>query len=337
MARGFIFSLARAPPKVKFKALKWAPSADTLRTLQSQSPLRPKWDYIFNVTEKRVSVKETTMNKISDERKKQILSMLVEGSSIRSIERITNTHRDTIIRLMVTIGNGCQNLLDSKMRDFHSKYLQADEIWTFVKKKQRRLKKVEKRNRKIGDQYVFVALDAESKLIPLFTVGKRNSKTTRRFIVQLKRRLNGNGRVQITTDSYNPYEHAIEKSFGADIDYAQQTKFYSSDPADEGRYSPPQVSGMVSKKMQGKPDEKHISTSYVERHNLTMRMQMRRFTRLTNAFSKKLENLKACLALYFAYYNFIRIHNTIKMTPAMQAEITGHIWTWDEILAYEAN
>jgi len=277
------------------------------------------------------------MNKISDERKKQILSMLVEGNSIRSIERITSTHRDTIMRLMVRIGEGCERLLEDNLNGFHSKYLQADEIWTFVKKKQRRLKKVEKRNQKIGSQYVFIALDAESKLIPLFTVGKRNSKTTRRFIAQLKHRLNGNGRVQITTDSYNPYEHAIEKSFGMGIDYAQQTKFYTSDKSEVGKYSPPQVSGMVSKKMQGKPDEKHISTSYVERHNLTMRMQMRRFTRLTNAFSKKLENLKACLALYFAYYNFIRIHRTLRMTPAMEAGITGHIWEWNEIIKYEVN
>lgn len=267
------------------------------------------------------------MNKMSDERKKQILSMLVEGTSIRSIERITGTHRDTIMRLMVRIGKGCEKLLDENMKDFHSKYLQADEIWTFVKKKQKRLKKVEMRNKSIGDQYVFVALDAESKLIPLFTVGKRNSRTIRKFISGLKRKLNGNGRVQITTDSYIPYEHAIEKSFGIEVDYAQQTPFYTSDKSESGRYSPPQVSNVLSKTLQGNPAIENISTAYVERQNLTMRMSMRRFTRLTNGFSKKLENLKASVALYFAHYNFMRIHSTIRMTPAMQAEITGHIWT----------
>ena len=277
------------------------------------------------------------MNKISNEKKKQILSMLVEGMSIRSIERITGTHRDTIMRLMVRIGKGCERLLEDNMKGFNSKYLQADEIWTFCKKKERMLTKKEKKRHDIGDQYVFVALDAESKLVPLFTVGKRTTETTDQFISGLKDKLNGNGRVQLTTDSFIPYENVIEDHFGCDIDYAQQTKIYMSEPESAGRYSPPKVSEVISRKIQGNPDEKNISTSLVERHNLTMRMQMRRFTRLTNAFSKKLENLKASLALYFAHYNFMRIHSSIRMTPAMEAQITNRIWDWEDILSYEAN
>ncbi len=257
--------------------------------------------------------------------------------SIRSIERITNTHRDTIMRLMVRIGNGCEKLLEDNMKGFHSKYLQADEIWTFIGKKEKRLNKKEKKNPELGDQYIFVALDAQSKLIPVYTVGKRTIKTTNKFMSELKAKLNGNGRIQLTTDQFNPYEDIVDKHFGCDIDYAQQTKFYVSEPDSKGRYSPPRVSEVISKKIQGNPDDKHISTSLVERHNLTMRMQLRRFTRLTNAFSKKLENLKASLALYFAHYNFMRIHTSIRMTPAMEAGITDHIWDWNEVLKYETN
>lgn len=277
------------------------------------------------------------MNKISKEKKIQILSALTEGVSIRSIERMTGTHRDTIMRLMVRIGKGCERLLKDNLRGFHSKYLEADEIWTFVQKKERRLDLTEKYNPNIGDQYVFVALDADSKLIPVFTVGKRNYETTRYFIAELKSKLNGNGRVQLTTDSFRSYINTIEEFFGVDIDYAQQTKFYAAVNPGPGRYSPPKVSEVLSTIVQGNPDENRISTSYVERHNLTMRMQLRRFTRLTNAFSKKLENLKASLALYFACYNFMRIHRSLRTTPAMEAKITDRIWTWDDILAYEAN
>lgn len=277
------------------------------------------------------------MNTLSKERKIQILSALIEGNSIRSIERMTNTHRDTIMRLMVRVGKGCQKLLDDNLKCFHSKFLEADEIWTFVQKKERRLTPIEKYNRDIGDQYVFVVLDAESKLVPTFTVGKRTAETTRYFISELKNKLSDNGRVQLTTDSFGPYANVIEDYFGCEIDYAQQTKLYAAVNPGPGRYSPPKVSEVLSTIIQGNPDIKHICTSYVERHNLTMRMQLRRFTRLTNAFSKKLENLKASLALYFAHYNFLRIHGTLRITPAMKAGITDHLWNWDNILAYESN
>lgn len=158
-----------------------------------------------------------------------------------------------------------------------------------------------------------------------------------RFISALQDKLNGNGRVQLTTDGFKPYDEAIEKSFGCDIDYATQIKHYTSDPEGAGRYAPPRVSDVVSTRKQGNPDEKHISTSLVESHNLTMRMSMRRLTRLCTGYSKKLENLKASVALYFAHYNFMRIHSTIRMTPAMEANITDHIWGWDEVLSYESN
>ena len=277
------------------------------------------------------------MNTLSKERKIQILSGLVEGVSIRSLERMTNTHRDTIMRLMVRIGNGCQKLLNENLKGFHSKYLQADELWTFVQKKERKLKAEEKNNTDMGDQHVFIALDTDSKLVPVHVVGKRNTETTYYFMSELKKKLNGNGRIQLTTDGFKPYEGAVEWQFGSDVDYAQQIKMYAAENPGPGRYAPPRVAEVVSTTIQGDPDEKHISTSFEERHNLTMRMQLRRFTRLTNAFSKKLDNLKASLALYFAHYNFMRIHRTLRMTPAMEAGITDHIWTWEEVLAYEAN
>lgn len=293
-------------------------------------------DCRFSIPYKRASVKEAMMNTLSKERKIQILSGLVEGLSIRSLERMTNTHRDTIMRLMVRIGKGCQRLLEDNLKNFHSNYIEADEIWTFVRKKEKKLNETEKKSQQFGDQYVFVALDAETKLVPVFTVGKRDSGTATEFMQELKRKLKDNGRIQLTTDSLKAYLWAVELAFGKDVDFAQLIKLFSSVNPGLGRYSPPRISKVVSTTVQGNPDERRVSTSYVERNNLTIRMQIRRFTRLTNAFSKKLDNLKASLALHFAHYNFMRIHRSLRMTPAMQAEITDHIWGWDEILAYES-
>jgi len=221
--------------------------------------------------------------------------------------------------------------MDHEMKGFHSHFLEADEIWTYVGKKEGRLDEQEKENPDIGDQYVFVAIDAQSKLVPTFVVGKRDGKTALKFMRDLKSKLNGNGRIQLTTDGFKPYINAVEWTFGSDIDFAQQIKCYDSENPGRGRYSPPRVSEVVSKKISGNPDSVHISTSFVERQNLTMRMQMRRFTRLTNAFSKKLENLKAAVALHFYHYNFMRVHRTLRVTPAMEAGITNHIWTWKEL------
>jgi IS1 family transposase len=283
----------------------------------------------------RASVKEAIVNVLKTDTQITILSALVEGNSIRSTERMTHTHRDTIMRLLVSVGERCQRLLDERLRSFECEHLQVDEIWTFVRKKERRLSDLEKLNSNIGDQYVFVALDADTKLVPSFLVGKRDGRTALQFMTDLHSRLTGNGRIQLTTDGYGAYLEAVEETFGADIDFAQLVKIYAVIDAGPGRYSPPRVAETVSTVIQGEPDPDHVSTSYVERQNLTMRMAMRRFTRLTNAFSKKLANLKAALALHFSHYNFMRVHRTLGVTPAMEAGITDHIWTWRDLLGIE--
>ncbi|MCQ4574767.1 MAG: IS1 family transposase [Candidatus Brocadiales bacterium] len=272
------------------------------------------------------------------ERKIQVLKALVEGNSIRSIERMTGTHRDTVMRLLVKTGDDCQRkVLDKYVHGFHSKLIQVDEIWTFVRKKERRLTPEEQTNLELGDQFVFVGLDAETKLVPAFTIGKRNGQTAIKFMRELKYRLAGNGRIQITTDAFRSYRWAVREAFGHDVDYAQLSKIFGPTTPGYGRYSPPKVWGVLSTIINGNPDARFVSTSYIERQNLTMRMQMRRFTRLTNAFSKKLENLKAALSLHFAYYNFMRVHRTLGMTPAMKAGISNHVWTWEELLSFGAN
>lgn len=273
------------------------------------------------------------MNKLKREKQLAVISALVEGNSIRSVERMTGVHGDTIMRLLGRVGERCLALLDTHMRAFHSQHLQVDEIWTFVQKKEARLTDQERQGREIGDQYVFVALDAETKLVPSFAVGKRDGETALSFLTELRRRLNGNGRIQLTTDGLNAYLGAVEEAFGADVDYAQLVKLYGAVNPGPGRYSPPRVTETISTPITGNPDPRHISTSYVERHNLTIRMQIRRFTRLTNAFSKRLANLKAALALYFAHYNFVRIHQTLRVTPAMAAGIADKVWRLEELLA----
>jgi IS1 family transposase/transposase-like protein len=259
------------------------------------------------------------------------IQLLIEGTSIRGTERITQLHRDTIIRLLVLAGERCIKLMDARMRKLSCEHIQSDEIWTFVAKKQRRVR--EDDPEEFGDAWVFVALDADTKLIPAFAVGKRDVATTDAFIGDLKQRLAK--RVQLTTDGFRFYVDAVEEHFGADIHFGQIVKLYGDygqhDAA--GRYSPGPIVEVISKVRQGNPDPREISTSYVERQNLTMRMAIRRFTRLTNAFSKKLDNLKAACALHFAYYNFCRIHQTLRVTPAMEAGLTDHIWTIRELLA----
>jgi IS1 family transposase len=272
------------------------------------------------------------MNALKPEKKLAVLSALVEGNSIRSTERMTGVHRDTIMRLLVQVGDRCQAILDERMHGFHCRLIQADEIWTFCRKKEQRLTEDEENNPELGDQYVFVALDPESKLIPTFLVGKRDTATAHRFTHALRARLNGNGRIQLTTDELRAYLTAVEEAFGADVDYAQLVKVYGSEPAGDGRYAPPRVTEVVSTPITGNPDPGHICTSHVERQNLTIRMMCRRFTRLTNAFSKKLANLKAALALHFAFYNFCRIHQTLRVTPAMAAGVTDRVWGLEELL-----
>ncbi|MGC2695359.1 MAG: IS1 family transposase [Candidatus Angelobacter sp.] len=216
------------------------------------------------------------------------------------------------------------------MRNLKCSFIQCDEIWTFCFKKQKRVRKDDPDE--FGDQWVFVAIDAETKLVPSFAIGKRTRGTTDSLISDLGQRLTN--RVQITTDGFRFYVHAIEREFGADVDFAQLVKLYGDYGQHDhaAKYPPSPVMECISKVIQGNPDEEHISTSYVERQNLTMRMAMRRFTRLTNAFSKKLDNLKAAIALHFAYYNFCRVHKTLRVTPCMEAGITDHVWNIVELL-----
>jgi transposase-like protein/IS1 family transposase len=267
---------------------------------------------------------------ISEDRAVLALQLLLEGNSIRSTERITKMDRNTIMRLLVLAGKRCKKLMDTRMRDLHVKHLQVDEIWTFVAKKARHVRKTD--SPEIGDQWVFVALDAETKLVPSYFIGKRTSVNTISFMADLYNRLAD--RVQITTDGYYTYQKAVPECFGLDADFAQLVKLfgdYGQHDAD-ARYSPSPIIEVISKVRSGDPDPKHISTSFVERQNLTMRMAIRRFTRLTNAFSKKLENLKAAIALHFAYYNFCRVHQTLRVTPAMEAGLTDHVWELRELL-----
>jgi IS1 family transposase len=276
------------------------------------------------------------MNVLSIEKKLQVISSLIEGNSVRSTERMTGVHRDTICRLLVDVGQNCAGLLDAHLRDLCCERLQCDEIWCYVGKKNRHVR--ESDPVEFGDQWVFVAMDADTKLIPAYTVGKRNAGTTRDFVFSLMMRLNN--RPQLTTDGFRFYVDAVARYFGSDVDFAQLIKLYGDygqHDAGPGRYSPPPIVETISRIIQGTPDPEHISTSYVERQNLTMRMQMRRFTRLTNAFSKKLENLKAACALHFAHYNFCRIHSTLRITPAMAAGISNDVWPLEKLLLQSQN
>jgi IS1 family transposase len=268
------------------------------------------------------------MSYLSLARQTQIIAGLVEGNSIRSMERATNTHRDTIMRLALRVGAGCAKIMDEEMRDLTCRRIQADEIWAYVGKKQRMVTEGDDLSQ-VGDFYTFVALDADTKLVPNFLVGKRDGASARAFMNDLAGRLSN--RCQISTDAFGAYVTAIEQAFGANADYGQIVKFYDSDHS-HGRYSPPRVVGAARSVVSGRPDEAHITTSHVERQNLTMRMQMRRFTRLTNGFSKRVEGLRAAVALHFCHYNFARLHQTLRVTPAMAAGVTNRIWELEEIV-----
>jgi IS1 family transposase len=269
------------------------------------------------------------MNALSTDKKTAVIAALVEGNSIRSIERMTGVHRDTIMRLLLAIGKNCAGLLDSKMQSLPCKLVQMDEIWTYVGKKEKRVTSDENPEL-VGDQYVFVAMDSESKLIPCFRVGKRNAANAWYFVQDLQERLVG--RIQLTSDGFKPYSNAVDDAFGIDVDYAMLIKTYQEPHDPEKRYSPGEFVNAVPIPVTGNPKAHLISTSHIERQNLTIRMQLRRFTRLTNAYSKKLSHLKAALALHFAHYNFCRTHLTLRVTPAMAAGVSSHIWEIGELL-----
>lgn len=268
------------------------------------------------------------MNQLPIEKQIMIASMLVEGNSIRSIERVTNVHRDTIMRLGIRIGERARVLSDNFLRDIKCNFLQVDEIWCYVGKKNKRLNKSERIYSELGDQYIFVAIDAETKLVPHYEIGKRTQQTATNFLQEVNRRITS--RFQLTTDSFPGYSYPVETILRYKADYAQLHKVYDENPESEKRYSPAKIIRIVVKPIIGKPKIEHISTSYVERQNLTMRMNIRRLTRLTNAFSKKLYNLQCAIDLHFFYYNFMRVHQSLRVTPAMQSGITKHLWNWND-------
>ena len=267
---------------------------------------------------------------VSQDRAVLALQLLLEGNSIRSTQRITGLDQNTIMRLLVKAGERCQALMDSRMRNLHMQHIQLDEIWTYVQKKRAQVRAGD--SPEIGDQWVYVAIDADTKLIPAFHVGKRHIEDTQTFLWDLYSRIEG--RTQITTDGLHHYTVSVPDTFGVDVDFAQLVKLFGNFGQDspEARYSPGRITEVLSKVRSGDPDPEHISTSFVERQNLTMRMAIRRFTRLTNAFSKKLLNLKMAVALHFAYYNFCRVHSSLRVTPAMEAGLTDHVWSIAELL-----
>jgi IS1 family transposase len=269
-------------------------------------------------------------NVLNTDKKIAVISALAEGSSIRSIERITGVHRDTIMRLGVKVGQGCANLMDAKMRDLDCHRLEFDEIWGFIGKKEKHVRVDD--NPEVGDVWTFCAVDADTKLVPAFRVGKRDGVTANMFVKDVASRMKN--RVQISTDALHTYIEAIEKAFGGDVDYAQIVKTYTHDETlhPHRRYSAPDMVGIEKRIVVGNPDIDLISTSYVERLNATTRLHMRRLTRLTLAFSKKLENFDAAVALHFAYYNFVKRHNTLRCTPAMAAGVERDFLTVGDLV-----
>jgi IS1 family transposase len=260
------------------------------------------------------------------------LQLLIEGTSVRSTERITGLHRDTILRVLVAAGEKCEKLMGRLIVNVPVRDVECDEIWGFIQKKEGHKRAEEANNETIGDAYTFVAIERHSKLVLNFALGRRNQATTDIFIEGL-REATATNHFQVTTDGFAPYRSAMATTLDDRVDFAQLIKVYRSSPEGEHRYSPADVVSTEVVPVFGRPDSQRICTSIVERQNLTMRMQIRRLTRLTNGFSKKWENLWAALTLHFAYYNFCRIHRTIRVTPAMEAGIADHVWTLTELLA----
>lgn len=276
------------------------------------------------------------MNKLSREKRSGVLHMLCEGSSINAITRIERVGKNTVLRLLADAGKACAAYHDEHVRNVEAKRVQLDEIWSFTYAKQRAVATAKAAPSHAGDTWTWVGLDADSKLIISYLVGGRDAEYAMWFVDDLRERLAG--RVQLTTDGHSPYLQAVEEAFGADVDYAQLIKVYGPPVAAPGRYSPEPLVGTKMRAVEGRPDPAHISTSYVERQNLTMRMHMRRFTRLTNAFSKKVENHAHAVALHSMYYNFVRIHKTLRVTPAMAAGVTDTLWDIEDIVKLlEAN
>ena len=273
------------------------------------------------------------MNRLNIQERARILGCMVEGNSVRATSRLTGADKKTVLRLLAEFGSACQKFHDATVRGVKSQRVQCDEIWSFVYAKARN---VPERCRGVfgfGDVWTWTALCADSKLMLAYRVDRRDEEAAYAFMQDLRGRLEN--RVQLTTDGYGPYMAAVEDNFGGDVDYAMLVKLYGEPKGNtpERKYSPGECCGTRKRRITGQPVRKDISTSYVERMNLNIRMGSRRFTRLTNAFSKKVENHAHAMAVYFAYYNFCRIHQTLRVTPAMQAGISDHVWSLEELAA----
>jgi IS1 family transposase len=271
------------------------------------------------------------MNKLSIERRAQIIACLVEGNSVRATCRLTHSSKDAVLKLVADAGKACLEYQREHLRGLTSQRIQCDEIWSFVYAKAKNVPAEYRGQFGKGDVWTWTAIDADTKLVPCWYVGTRGAQAAITFMRDLASRLAN--RVQLTTDGHRVYLNAVDAAFDRDIDYAMLVKHYAATQEGETRYSPAVCTGCEKTEVRGRPDPDHISTSYVERQNLNMRMGMRRFTRLTNAFSKKVENHGHAIALFYMYYNFARIHQTLRVTPAMEAGVSDHVWSIEEIAA----
>lgn len=271
-----------------------------------------------------------TMSKLDSTERAQIISLLCEGMSIRAIVRLTGASKNTVAKLLVAVGHAVTAYQDKALRNLKSQRVQIDEIWSFIYCKNDNVKRATAAPPEAGDVWTWTAIDADSKLLVSWYLGARDTDAAMHFMTDLRSRLSN--RIQLTSDGHRPYMIAVDSVFGDDVDYAMLHKIYGAEPAGQKRYSPAKCIGAEKRLITGNPDKKHISTSYVERANLTMRMHMRRFTRLTNAFSKKMENHAATIALHSMFYNFVRIHQTLRMSPAMAAGVTDKLWEISDVV-----
>jgi IS1 family transposase len=288
----------------------------------------------IKLDERQIVFQSNVMNKLSTSDRVRVVSCLVEGNSIRSTVRMTGVAKNTVVKLLGDLGVACSEFQDKTLRNLTCKRVQCDEIWSFVGCKEKNVP-ADKRKQGRGDVWTWTAIDAETKLVPAWYVGNRDAGAAYHFMHDLAGRLAN--RVQLTTDAHRPYLTAVDEAFGTEIDYAQLVKIYGTPETSKYnatvRYSPAVCMGAKKAIISGRPAYEHVSTSICERQNLNMRMGMRRFTRLTNAFSKKVENHEHAVALYFMYYNFCRIHQSLRVTPAMEADVADHVWSLEEVVA----
>jgi IS1 family transposase len=292
--------------------------------------VKPKENVNTNLTFSYCSSIMVSMNKLDNKKREQVIAALVEGNSIRATVRMTGVAKNTIVKLLADVGEACLEYQDKAFRNLTCKRIQCDEIWSFVGAKAKNVPAERQGEFGFGDLWTWVSMDADTKLVPCWHVGRRDAKAAYDFITDLASRLKN--RVQLSTDGHKPYLEAVEAAFGCDVDYAMLVKIYGK-PQEEIRYSPADCLAAEKRIISGEPNKVHISTSYIERQNLTMRMSMRRFTRLTNGFSKKIENHIHAISLHYMYYNFVRVHKTLRCTPAMEAGVTKRLWEISDIVA----